>query len=755
MSLAPGLNAEGKKPQMRAAGLLLPSVVALSLVSAAAYAAPQQKPLTVEAVYARGSLIGNPPQQLSWSPDGRHLTYIDSGQMMEIDAGTGKTHVLISREKLAPLIRQMGTEQELDHRARYHMKGYFWAPDGKHMMFDSAAAIWIYDLQSGTGVQVAFTNSAEGDDPKFSPDGAMVSFIRDHGLTVVRLREPGTPVVAVAPALKPNMLNGEVDWIYEEELDVRSNYFWSPDSKNLAFLQMNEAAVPLYPLVDWIPIHPTIFAQHYPQPGDANPEVRVGVVSAKGSRVVWANLPFASGEDYIPRFGWVDAKTLWIEMLTRDQKHRSLYFADAASGETRKVLEIDDSKFLDDNYDVSVGHGHIVLSDWESGHNQLYLYSYNAEHPLSESATLVRPLTKGDFEVGEVYVVDDQASVVDYATNEANTQEQQLWEVNFDGDRRQLSSGAGFHQGTFAKTGGGFVDKKSTRMDPPTFSICREMGMCRVFWKTGELQQYRLHAPEQYQVKASDGTILHATLLLPEGKHASASVPMIVNPYGGPGEQQVQNRWDDGLLFDEILTQHGFAVLHAENRGMSGRGREFAQAAYRDFGKAQLQDQLTAIDAALSRHPELDPKRLGWWGWSWGGTFTLYAMTHSDRFRAGVAVAPVTNWREYDSIYTERYLGDPEQFPDGYRDFSPVSSAANLKGRLLLVHGTGDDNVHFGNTVQFVQALVESGISYNLQIFPRKTHSLSGPRTQTGLYRSILAFFEECLMPPASGANAQ
>jgi dipeptidyl-peptidase 4 len=186
-------------------------------------------------------------------------------------------------------------------------------------------------------------------------------------------------------------------------------------------------------------------------------------------------------------------------------------------------------------------------------------------------------------------------------------------------------------------------------------------------------------------------------------------VPLIVNPYGGPGEPTVANRWSDGLLFDELLAQHGFAVLHADNRGMGGRGRAFAQAAYHNFGPVQFEDQLTVVDAVLAQYPQLDPKRLGWWGWSWGGTFTLYAMSHSDRFRAGVAVAPVTDWRNYDSIYTERYMSQPAEFAAGYKDFSVVNSAANLKGRLLLAHGTGDDNVHMENTVQFVQKLIEAG----------------------------------------------
>ena len=280
-----------------------------------------------------------------------------------------------------------------------------------------------------------------------------------------------------------------------------------------------------------------------------------------------------------------------------------------------------------------------------------------------------------------------------------------------------------------------------------TLRLCEAAGKCTVVWQTHALDPYRLQAPEQLQVRAHDGTTLYATLLLPEGAKSASSVPLIVNPYGGPGPQTVANRWGDGLLFDELLAQHGFAVLHADNRGSGMRGRAFAQAAFHNFGPVQLEDQLTVVDAALAQYPQLDKERMGWWGWSWGGTFTLYALTHSDRFVAGVAVAPVTDWRNYDSIYTERYMSLPTEFAAGYKDFSVVNTAAKLTGHLLLVHGTGDDNVHIENSVQFIQKLIEANIPYDLQIYPRKTHSIAGPDVRTHLYNRILAHFEQYLKP--------
>jgi dipeptidyl-peptidase-4 len=738
----------------RAAAFIFSAVLALPLATLPLAAqAPQKpltptKPLTVEAIYAHGPLIGTPPKNLAWSPDGKHLTYLDGGDLIDLDPGSGKSHVLVSRAKLASLSDESGSETDREHRDRYNMASYLWAPDSAHLLFDSNGRLWIYDPHNGTGVQIGSTGAASGNDPKFSPNGAFISFVREYGLSVARLKDPGTPVTAVAPAPNPATLNGEVDWVYEEELDVRSNYFWSPDSKNLAYLQMNESAVPEYPIADWIPTHAKVDLQRYPQPGDPNPDVRVGVVSAGGGKTVWVKLPIHAGQDYIPRFGWVDRKTLWLEAVTRDHKHRDLYFADAETGQAHPVLQLTDEKFFDESYDVSVGDGIIVLTQWSDGHNHLYLYSYDQADPGAAPAKPERQLTRGNFEVGEVLRVDPAARLVFYQSNEGNVLEQQLWQVSFDGERKQLSAGAGFHTGNFAPVGGAFADRQSSSMEAPTVRLCAEPGKCNVIWSTRALEPYHLRAPEQLEVKAHDGSTLYATLLLPEGVATPASVPLIVNPYGGPGPEPVANRWDDSLLFDELLAQHGFAVLRADNRGTGGRGRAFAQAAYHNFGPIQLEDQLTVLDAALDKYPQLDRKRLGWWGWSWGGMFTLYAMSHSDRFRAGVAVAPVTDWRNYDSIYTERYMSEPAEFVSGYRDFSVVNSTASLKGRLLLVHGTGDDNVHMENTVQFVQKLIEAGIPYDLQIYPRKTHSIAGPDVRTHLYNRILAHFEEYLKPP-------
>lgn len=729
--------------------VLLAALISAALPAIAHPGPDAQEPLTVEKIYLHGPITGDTPEGITWSPDGKHLTYLVDGELREIDLETGKPHTLLSAAKLGPITGGQGTEQDRDHRERYKMPSYVWSSDSQHLLFDSNGRLWLFDLHTGTGVQVGFTDAASGDDPKFSPDGKSISFVRAHGLVVVQPREIGDlGPINVAQAPNPNTMNGEVDWVYEEELDVRSNYFWSPDSKSIAYLQMNESNVPQYPITDWLPVHSGVDMQRYPQPGDPNPDVRVGVVGAGGGHTTWMKVPIKAGQDYIPRFGWLDRHTLWIETLSRDHQHRSIYFAEAGTGQSRQVLEISDDKFLDENYNVEADNGAIALTNWKDGHNHVYLYRFDGSNPAGVEKLEEKQLTHGDFEVKEISELDAAHHTIYYVSNEGNLVEQQLWQVDFDGQRKKLSEGNGVHEGNFSPNGGAFTDKFSTRMTPPVERYCKIGGACTTFWSSKSLAKYHLRAPEQLEVKAHDGTVLYATLLLPEGTPSAGTVPLIVNPYGGPGPQTVENKWDERtMLFDQVLAEHGFAVLHADNRGSGMRGRDFAQAAYHNFGPVQLEDQLTVVDAALIQYPQLDKDQMGWWGWSWGGTFTLYALTHSDRFKAGVAVAPVTDWRDYDSVYTERYMSQPGEFPEGYKNFSVVNSAAHLHGNLLIAHGTGDDNVHLENTVQFIQRLIEAEKPYDLQIYPRKTHSIAGPDVRVHLFNRILEHFQTYLNP--------
>ena len=711
------------------------------------------KPLTLAEIYAENGVITNSPDGLVWSPDGTRLTYLsDDGDLMQIEGSTGQRSVLVSKEKLATLIPKGGTEVDKDHRARYKQASYIWVPDSHHLLFNANGQLWYYTMANGTAIEIAQTGAGSGDDPKFSPDGKLLSYVRDHNLYLRRLQYPEAPAFALTTSKEDTVLNGQVDWVYEEELDVRSNYEWAPDSKNIAYLQMYEATVPSYPIEDWIPTHATVAQQRYPQAGDPNPVVRVGIVNAGSGKTTWLRIPLDVGNDYIPRFGWINAKTVWVETLTRDHKHRTLYFADIVDGAVKQVLSDSDEKFLDETYDVTFDNSDILWMSWRDGHTHIYEYSFDANAPMAAEAKLERQLTSGDYEVSSIKGFDASTKTVYYLSNEGDPREQQLWAVKLDGtNKHKVTTQPGSHDVVISHNGKFFSDQHSTALTPPTLSMCRNETECNQYWSAPSVAALGIVPPEQLELKAADGkTTLYGTLIVPFGKTKKDSIPLIVNPYGGPGAQTVVDHWNGrNLLFDQLLAERGYAVLHVDNRGMGGRGRDFAQAAYHTFGPVQLQDQLAAVDQVLATHKDLDPQQLGWWGWSWGGSFTLYALTHSDRFRAGVSGAPVTDWRNYDSIYTERYMGLPAEDADNYHDDSVVNSAQNLKGHLLILHGTGDDNVHLGNTIQFIQKLLDANIPYDLNVYPRKTHSVAGE--QLNVHEEILHHFEMYLGKDAPG----
>jgi dipeptidyl-peptidase-4 len=718
------------------------------LISATAHA---QKQWTVEDIFKDGGPTGTPPRNLEWSPDGKLLTFLapdntvgKQGDLLALDPATGKITVLATQDKLTtatPL-----SEKDKDHRARYGMPSYTWAADSRHLILDSGGVISLYDIATQTATRIVDTQNGSGDDPKFSPDAKSISYLRDHNLFVAPATPDSHRELNLTNTTDDAILNGEVDWVYLEELDVRSNYFWSPDSQRIAYLQADETKVPEYPLTNLSGVHATVDMQRYPQPGDPNPSVRVGVVSARGGKTKWLDIPQSPGNDYIPRFGWVDAHTLYVELLTRDQKHLNLYLADAATGKARLIFDDYDSHYLDTNYDITfLDTTRFLIKSWRSGHTHLYLYAID---PKLNTATLVQQLTSGNYEVSEFLGVDPVTKKIFYTSSEGDPLETALWSIQLDGTHKQRLTDpqlAGNHYIAFAPDFKHFADIHGGILSPNTYSLCDLAQSCTTIWTPHNLVAlgYIPNQPQLLHLKAKDGTLLYGLITLPPGSHDPGSVPLILNPYGGPHAQDVSNMWGGAAqLFDQLLAQHGFAVLHIDNRGMGGRGRDFEQAAYQNFGPVQLDDQLTALGQVLAQFPQLDPKRIGFWGWSWGGSFTLYAMEHSDRFKAGVSVAPVTDWHLYDSIYTERYLGLPTINSTVYDRDSTVKFAAQLHGKLLLIHGTGDDNVHLANSLQQQQAFIDAQIPFDLEFFPNKTHSIAGYTARVNLFNHVLQYFE-------------
>ena len=711
--------------------------------------APRQ-PLSIESIFSEGGITGRPPEAVQWSPDGTKLSLVqrdeggEHGQLWFVDAATGEKKVLVSEAKLASLAPdadKIKDERVKERVTRYHVAAYVWSPDSKNLLFDSGGQLWMYNLENGVGVQ--FTSSPDpSEDPKFSPDGNHVAYLRKHNLHVQPISGQGGK--ALTEDNDDNILNGEVDWVYAEELSVRSNYFWSPDGKEIAFLQMNEKQVPTYPIVDWLPYHPKLEQEKYPKVGDPNPTVRLGIVSIKGSKPKWISLT-DNADIYIPRFGWVREGILWAEVLNRVQDTMDLYFIDAKSGKSRKVLtETSPGSWVDVNdvFRVLKSGDRFLWSSWRDGHTHLYLYTFDKKEPLGSDAKLERQLEKGDYEVLSVEAVDDQA--VYFTANAGDYKQRNVFSVKVDGsDFRRLSQADGSHHATFSEDGKHWLDRYSSATTPPQWSLCAtSTGPCSKVWESRSVAEYGLVAPKFLEFKAEDGSTLYGELFLPPTP-GIAKIPLVVHVYGGPAAQLVTDSWEGSTgLFHQLLLRKGFAVFTLDNRGTPNRGRAFSESIRHQYGAIELKDQLTGLNGILADYPQLDKEHVGIWGWSGGGSLTLYSMTHSEVFRAGVSVAPVTDQRDYDTIYTERYMGLPKDNPKGYDEGAVTKTAAQLHGSLLLVHGTSDDNVHFQNSVQMIDALIKADKPFRLMIYPNKTHGIAGKAARTHLFQMIEEHFE-------------
>ncbi|HXZ39798.1 MAG TPA: DPP IV N-terminal domain-containing protein [Terriglobales bacterium] len=736
---------------------LLHFVLVCCLLISCAFSQSSRKPLTIEAIFAEGGITGRAPETIKWSPDNTKFSFIqrddsgEHGQLWYVDATSGEKKLLVSEARLAalaPAVDKIKDEREKERITRYHVAAYEWAPDSKHLLFDSQGQLWLYTIENSTAVQI--TSATEpSSDPKFSPDGTKLAYLRQHNLYVREVTGGQEKQITKPTGDKDkdeNLLNGEVDWVYAEELEVRSNYFWAPNGKELVYLQMDETKVPTYPIVNWLPTHPNVEMEKYPKAGDPNPGVRLGVVSAEGGKTKWISLT-EDTDIYIPRFGWVRDGLLWAEVLNRAQDKLDLYFADAHSGRSRKVLTetaADGWVNVNNDFRILKSGDRFLWSSWQDGNTQLYLYSFDEANPLAADARLERQLTKGDFEVLSVEGLDENSGTVYFTCDKDDPRQRQLYSVKLDGSGFQrVSQQDGTHESTFADDSKHYVDEYSALLTPPSMSICTVGGACSKVWDSRSVDDFSLIAPKFLEFKADDGTRLYGELLMPPDANAD-EIPLIVNIYGGPAAQTVRDHWMGATgLFHELLARSGFAIFTVDNRGTPGRDRKFQTAIRHEYGEIELKDQLTALNQLFAQYPQLDRSHIGIWGWSNGGSMTLYALTHSGAFQAGVSVAPVTDWRDYDSIYTERYQGLPKDNGKGYQDLHLSSIAGKLHGSLLLVHGTSDDNVHFQNSVQMVEALIKAGKQFRFMVYPNKTHGIGGPDDRDHLFHMIEDHFEQ------------
>jgi dipeptidyl-peptidase-4 len=710
--------------------------------------APTGGVLTVERIYSQPSLSGRLTQGIAWTPDGKQLSYfVDTppgriqkarSELWIADASTGEGHLLISSDKLESLLpAEKGEVTQATGLGRRAPSRYEWAPNGTAILFESSTALSWFDLKTETG-RTLLSGKEIIADPKISPDGRFVSFVRGHNLWLVNVGDGKER--ALTQNGREEIRKGELDWVYPEELDIKTAYWWSPDSSAVAFLEMDENKVSQYPLVNFSSYDGDAEMERYPAAGGANPAVRVFATSINGGepRVMDTG---AENDMYIPRVNWLnDSKHLAIQRLNRQQTVLELLIAESDNGKSRVALTEKDQYWInvsDDLYFLKDGKRFLWSSE-RSGYRHLYVYGLDGKQ--------LTQLTKGDWEVSAVEAVDDTKGIVYFTATEKSPLERQLYRVNFDGSGfARVTKDDGTHHVNFAPNAAAFVDTYSNSMTPPRQDLLRTEGS-RIATinenKVAELAEYHLSPVEFLTVKSHDGIPLNAMMIKPVGFDPAKKYPVLVYTYGGPHVQVVLNAWGGStFLWHELLAQKGYIIFALDNRGSGGRGHLFEEPIHFRLGAQEMSDQRDGA-AYLKSLPYVDANRIGIWGWSYGGHMTLHAMFEDpEDFKVGFAGGPVADWHYYDTIYTERYLGLPQKNDESYEESSPVKNAGNLKGKLLIAHGTGDDNVHFANTLSVIDKLVEAGKYVEVMAFPGRGHGVSDPPARRVLMQRVTQFF--------------
>jgi dipeptidyl-peptidase 4 len=718
----------------------------------------QQKRLTLDDIYGpagRVNFSGAPVPAFAWIDTGHYAwprpaaDDREAVDWMKVDAMTGTGVPLFDAAKAEAAIAALPGVAAADARRLVRSRDLVFNHDYSQAIVAIADDLYLCVLATGRAVRLTSTPGDE-EEPTFSPDGSRVAFVRDNNLFAVdtaTLRE-----TALTSDGGSRILNGRLDWVYEEEIYGRGQkraYWWSPDSSRLAFLRIDDSPVSTYITLDDIGYNPRVETWQYPRAGDPNPTVKVGTVRADGgpADIRWADTSEYGADFLVVRVAWTPAGRLVYEVQNRTQSWLDLNVLDVASitSGPRTVLH-ETSPFWINSEDTTtptwLADGSFLWLSGRSGFTHAYHYSADG--------VLINQVTAGKWELRTLHGVDEKSGWLYFSGTERSPIGTDVYRVRLDGTGfERLSKAAGTHHVEFSPGFTFFIDRWSDISTPTQVRLYRNDGRdVRVLHenRVTALADYRLSKPEFVQVRTRDGFVMEAMMIKPPDFDPSKHYPVYQFTYGGPHSQEVLNAWTPEHMYHQLLAQRGIIVWICDNRTASGKGVESTWQMFKHFGELELRDIEDGL-SWLKRQPYVDGARIGLTGWSFGGFLTVYALTHSTSFTMGIAGGTVSDWRNYDSVYTERYMGTPKENPEGYRNSSPRFAAANLHGALLLMHGAIDDNVHVQNTMQLAYALQQAGKTFSLMIYPRTRHAVTDPSLVRHMYGAMLDFTLQHLKP--------
>jgi dipeptidyl-peptidase-4 len=696
-------------------------------------------------------------RSLRVSPDGERVTFLRGSadnqyqlDLWEYNTKSKATRRLIDSKKLVPTEELSLEEKARRERARTAglsgILNYFWSPDGKQLLVPIAGNLYLVDAAKPDAARKVASGNVT--DPKISPRGRYVSFVRDQNLVVIDLKTGAEK--ALTTDGKGTIHNGEAEFVAQEEMSQHTGYYWAPDDSAIAYRRYDEAPVPVARRFEIFADRTEVIDQHYPAAGDPNVLIDLMVVNPATGEQRKVDLG-AEKDIYLIRADFsADAKTLVYQRQSRDQKRLDLVAVDVATLAQRPLLTETSKTWVEINNDLRFlkGRNAFIWASERTGRKHLYLYDLNGK--------LLHPISRGEWGVDDILAVDEGANKVYISSNREAVIDKQAYTLALDGSTAdkptRITKGDGWHEAAFAGNGKLFVETYSNPNTPPQVSIRKPDGSMVEWLEKNELNANHPyakylpdHLPTEYgSMKAADGQTLYYSIIKPANFDASKRYPVFLFTYGGPHSQRVTRTW--GNYFDQYMAQQGFVVFRLDNRGSGRRERQFTDTLYGNLGKHEVEDQVAGVDW-LAKQSFVDPKRIGVFGWSYGGFMTLRLLAAaSDKIAMGVSVAPVTDWALYDTHYTERYVGaTPKSNPAAYEQSGAFAHLDGLKSPLLLIHGMADDNVLFTNTTRLIDDLVKRNVQFELMTYPGAKHGISGRASQRHVFGMIESFFKKNL----------
>lgn len=708
----------------------------LFLVLALIFHAPgvlaQNKLLTVDDIFdpvKKVNFSGTTPT-VRWLKDGRHYllsssTKDDAGKIQKVDAANGEAVPFFDALKMQKALNALGGVTEADAKKLASRSTYQMSNDERAVLINWNNDLFYYQLGSDKALRV--TNDPEEEvGETFSPDDRMLGFVRNNNIYVYDLAVQRERRLTADGS--PKILNGRLDWVYQEELYGRGNfeaYWWSPDSTKLAYLRLDERPVPEFTVVDHIPYDQTLEVTPYPKSGDPNPVVQLGIVDAAGGATRWVDTyKYQPSDLLIVRVTWTpDGRKVVYQAQNREQTFLDVNFA-GDDGKSTTILHETSKAWVGINDNPNfLKDGSFLWQSERSGWNHFYHYSADGK--------LLGQVTDGRWEVSSFDGLDEGKGLLYFTATEHSPIAPQAYRIKLDGSAlTRLTAGEGSHKVAISPDSKLFIDTWSDVNTPTQTRLYDVDGkLVRVIAenKVDALREYKLGASQLLQVKTRDGFEMEAMMIKPPDFDPKKKYPVLEFTYSGPHAPSVKNGWGgSAYMWHQMMAQKGYIIWICDNRTASGKSLESTWPVYKNFGELELRDLEDGI-TWLKSQPYVDASRIGIWGWSYGGFMTSYALTHSQSFKMGIAGGTVSDWRNYDSIYTERYMLTPQNNPEGYRKSSPVHYAKDLHGKLLLIHGAIDDNVHVQNTIQFVYELQKAGKQFQLMLYPKSRHGVTDP----------------------------